>query len=895
MVRRDREIMRIEGSSRQRVAGLAFDGVDIGVDLTRCWTEPNKGGPVARTDISWAGRLDEATGGAGGFALGAPDAQSAGLSDGQAATFSGWARASYEGLAELLGGAITGDVVAAEMLESADVIAFEMNGSSPAFSGGWESCDFEFRDSQGSVVVHWKDGTVGGAFLGTPLPRDPHVVANGSITGAAYGAFFGIPAALVTKDQPTLSPEQIVVSFLLFRVRGEIDVTGPAFRLTLRNVPQGPETPTFVPDPDAIGVLRHAPALPARPVKPKKSAARRVFDLCRSIGVEEAILPAMAAVWDRRASGQPSRNEFESTIYAAFDSLSQEQQDALGRAFAGYRVFRANGTDTCLFVDRLAAVVPNRPLEPAEFLAEFIGEGAAVAAQQFFKNSGGVLGPGLVRPWRQAIDPGPDPTGPALGPLGPWPWITAVRPDMSSIAEYGNTESFRPRGETYVPQEHQFDKVCALRPEPDGTVNYRCDRVHPPGPPAGPTGGFTGTGTCTGGPLYTFGNDCLIFPARSAGASVALRGFNFFTPSVKVHLQSRDDPQFPPVVQECVVYGDRVTPLRDDHGDVIANQSVKDFVDVPIPAERPDQPGTSFPPGLYDIWVSVVDTSDPAGAVERESNRLILRIEPNPNIKFTLASPGGRCVTTTSGPGNDEIWWDAFVGHFVPANMPITPERKELKLEALDRKSFSRPAWDGMEDGKEVSTGPTIWGPDVFKLHGVVCVCVVGFEVDSEEAAREQLQGFWDAFGKALLAVVGTAIGLTGASSSFIDRALKAGVSIKVSIAAMAIGAAVIAAVILISCAFWAAWAPADLIALDIFTLDALTAADHTNPKKPLPADSVRSFGESLITHEFPKDKAGSSGASTCTWKQQNEYTSSDEESHYVLNFTLDGSLQVPP
>jgi hypothetical protein len=91
---------------------------------------PKPGGPskearMARTDISWAGRLDEvAGGGRPGFMLGAPDAQAAGIGDGQAVTFSAWKRASYEGLAELLATA-TPRPVTPQLLERADLIAFE--------------------------------------------------------------------------------------------------------------------------------------------------------------------------------------------------------------------------------------------------------------------------------------------------------------------------------------------------------------------------------------------------------------------------------------------------------------------------------------------------------------------------------------------------------------------------------------------------------------------------------------------------------------------------------------------------------------------------------------------------------------------------------------------------
>jgi hypothetical protein len=222
---------------------------------------------VTRTDILWAGRIGAAEGVAGAEAgLGPPDGQPFGLADGQVVTLAGWQRASYSGLAELLGAAIAGDAVSGEALATADVVAFEHNGGGPAPSGGWESCAWEFSDGQSTLAVPWSEATIGDVHGGRPVPRDRHVVANGSITGAAYGAFFGIPAAVITQFQPGLRPEQIVFSFLLFRIRDEIDVTDSAFRVTLRGVRKIPGSEEATPDPDAVGVLVQVPAEAADPV-----------------------------------------------------------------------------------------------------------------------------------------------------------------------------------------------------------------------------------------------------------------------------------------------------------------------------------------------------------------------------------------------------------------------------------------------------------------------------------------------------------------------------------------------------------------------------------------------------------------------------------------------------
>jgi hypothetical protein len=483
---------------------------------------------MTRTGIHCAGAVHQTgTQARQVFAIGAPDCLSAGLFEGQEVEFAGWTRASYDGLAQLLGGAFPGDVVTEDLLSQADLVAFEMNGTSPAFSGGWESCDFVFKDSQSSLVVPWRDGTLGNVLLGTPIPRDPHVIANGSITGAAYGRFFGIPDAAVTRDVPQLTPDQVVVSFLLLRVRGEIDITGPAFRLGLRGIAIAPESPTATPDPDAIGVLHHGLELPVKPVKPKQSAAQRVLTLCRSFGVSEAILPALSVIWGRHLAGLDGRNDFEAVIHRSFEQLPEDEHTALAAGFAGFGAFRQQGLDNCFFTDQLAVTLADHPLTAEAFTKELIREGSTVAEQRFFDNTQNDLSPGLVRPWRTSTGAISETPGPAKTALLPTPWLTAIRPDPGNFAEYGNNESFiAPPGQTHIFEDYQFDKVCALHPQTDGSVLYRCDPVRPPANP----GSFV-SGDCTGGPLYTFGNtNCLLIPAQSAGAAISLRGFNFFTP-----------------------------------------------------------------------------------------------------------------------------------------------------------------------------------------------------------------------------------------------------------------------------------------------------------------------------------------------------------------------------
>jgi hypothetical protein len=90
------------------------------------------------------------------------------------------------------------------------------------------------------------------------------------------------------------------------------------------------------------------------------------------------------------------------------------------------------------------------------------------------------------------------------------------------------------------------------------------------------------------------------------------------------------------------------------------------MIDVPVPTNDPIVFDAPFRPGMYEVRVSLA-AADPGGPpVVRESNKLLLRIEPSRNIKYLLRSEQGRCIEETPGAGSDEIWWDAFVGQLVP-------------------------------------------------------------------------------------------------------------------------------------------------------------------------------------------------------------------------------------
>ena len=143
----------------------------------------------------------------------------------------------YAGLAQLLG-------VSPHVLANADVIAFEGNGGHGAgVNNGWESSVWTFSDPTHTYVARYRETQpVGGPG------NDPAVVATGSITAAAYRAFFGM-------CPPTSGDPDAVISFILFNlrsVRPGLDTHHPSFSIRIENFTTDGEG---TPDPDAVGIL----------------------------------------------------------------------------------------------------------------------------------------------------------------------------------------------------------------------------------------------------------------------------------------------------------------------------------------------------------------------------------------------------------------------------------------------------------------------------------------------------------------------------------------------------------------------------------------------------------------------------------------------------------------
>lgn len=633
------------------------------------------------------------------------------------------------------------------------------------------------------------------------------------------------------------------------------------------------------------------------PHKPKQRPVRKVNDLCRAFGVSDALIPLIGRLWQRHEEGAEPRNEFERRVDDVFSRMGSEDAEAFERGWREYRMFRDVGKGECAFDDCLAESADTTPVQPGWVSDIILREGFKIAGQTLFDHSHGELGPGRARLWDKSVFRGPNGSGATIY-QGPWPWLTAISPNHDSNEEYGNLESFRPQpGGSHSWQNYQYANECSYAPSKDGKAVATCARQRA----VPPASGALFAPECEGGPNYTHSGDCIRIPSVMPGSAVSLRGFNLITPTVKVKVARVGDPQTK-WESDCPVWGDQKTPLKDEGGHFVVDERVYDGLSVPIPAGHPEIPGAPLPAGLYEVTIEVENVTnviyDSARPPILKSNTLLLRIEADPKVRYLLVSNGGRCSRETPGMGADEIWWEAFVGHIVPNNVPVPATgQMGLELQPLERRSFPRPPWDDMDDGEPAGTfNVDLWGPKPFELGGVAVVGLVGFEVDSEDAAKKQLNGFWNAWGYALTEIVGVALGMTGTATGVAELAVKAGlVAAKAALTAVLIAVAVVAVLAVVGTLLWAVWAPADLIALDIMHFDSTSAWEQTDPTKTLPDTSHRSFGDpadednvvSVTERPLPKDyKPGDAAAG---WVQENRYDTPEdgEDASYSLRLAL--------
>jgi hypothetical protein len=433
-----------------------------------------------------------------------------------------------------------------------------------------------------------------------------------------------------------------------------------------------------------------------------------------------------------------------------------------------------------------------------------------------------------------------------------------------------------PRGTTnYFP--HEFAWACTPTPDPKGgPALIDCKHQEP----VGPSGGF-GFAECPGGLDYrvfdkSVGKDvCLEIPDVDPGTEVGLRGLNFFSPNAKVSVRKIDQPPFPAIP---------LIPLSDWKPDTTtppgaATCAVRDhaFFIMPDHIQDPVNPLNDFPipPGRYAVQLVVpndINFAVTGGApppAEFRSNEILFDLQPNPNQRYQILTDEAYCYEETDGLGSDEPWFRALTAvAYLPKSETKIPFPLLNRVEIMTT--------DDVDSGEWISfPGATLFNDVLGKR--VFTAGVIGLEVDSESAARAQIDGFWDAYGEYLsnfFVQLGssTDAGILGAA---IKDALKAGAMSGWVWVTGAILIAIFAAGFL-----YALWAPADAIAIDSFTFTArqLAYLTDTNPAHIQGEDFLRIRELRMNNEPLPKKN---DNAFQATYSERRHYRSTVEDSHY--------------
>ncbi len=554
--------------------------------------------------------------------------------------------------------------------------------------------------------------------------------------------------------------------------------------------------------------------------KPKQSQRRKLDGLLASSRVPSTLAAGFFRHARRWLDGAAPGNPLETQVFARFSAMPAGQRALLACA--------VKGADAIPDADR------GRLLDPGIF-----GAGLALDAVELAT----ALGVEIARRGKDALfddpdaveRPGRDRTFDVA--IGEENFEPEVR--ICTVNDL-RTVNFRPplnRGD-FLPEELQQQCVPVVV---NGQTQLSCSVQN---------------GNCPGYALAD--GSCMRVPDVVAGASITLSGVNFLSVDGKVRLEAR-----PPLTLvrevDAFVVGDLDTPLTevvDGQTVTIRDCRVHDLITFRVPDDLPS--------GVYGIQVVMPNVSAfPNLGPTLSSNQEFVAVVPPPGARFTIASEElvAREETSPASFGSDEV-------RVRVRAYPVTISGTALVLGT--EQAFDSPEFGDLDSGERRAMAAVLFS-NQDPIDGVV-MTVMGHEIDSERAYREQINSFTDAFldyMKIALAAV-----VAGAAAG----ALAVGIKDLLALALahpilLGIAAAVLIGVALIL----AAWAPADPIIADTIGLTRLDLAALTNANLPLPSPSSAPSTENITININPLEKLPNQ------YRERREYVSSAEDSRYEI------------
>ncbi|HKO95702.1 MAG TPA: hypothetical protein VJU86_01830 [Pyrinomonadaceae bacterium] len=618
--------------------------------------------------------------------------------------------------------------------------------------------------------------------------------------------------------------------------------------------------------------------------KPKQSPSVKIANLCCKLPVKDAVIPMLLLFLRRFLNQTVPANGFEKGIQAFLKSLPATKITTLKIGLDAYDRLPPSIRE-CAFETRFDTCDNESLLDPQFIFKVWLNEAIHLGRASIFASQKGELGSGKVRPWDQTFtridNPNPDITLTA-----PWPWICQINPGADGRDWFKNTDVTQPGKlplNIFRFEDYEFSKVCVQIPDSGnpGKFKFDCHNEHPKVVPA-PPGGFPLASNCQNNPRYDFpdpsGTVCLTVPKTFPGQGVALRGLNFISPNCKVRLR-RIGGGFQDLVLDCGVMGDTETPLMRD-GKVVATCEVRDIITFTIPEKvKIGVNDVPVPPGRYVLEVIVPNDTKYAptpGVAPADfiSNDVWIDILPSPDQEYRIWTDEAFCIEETDGLGSDEPWFQAYSVQFVPKGTSL--------VTMLPQQQITIMRTDDVDSGEAISFS----APDLFRgkfgVGDVFALSVYGLEVDSEDAAEQQIKEFGEAY---LLYWKDFFTQFAATSDiALVGTLIKQGVATGTALAAGAAGIVVIGVIGL----FYAAWAPADPIGFDVMLFDALSLFDLTNPTTPLPAAFSKSFDELSLEVNPQNPKKVQPGATQALYSEDHIYRSDDEDSTYKLVYHVE-------
>lgn len=511
------------------------------------------------------------------------------------------------------------------------------------------------------------------------------------------------------------------------------------------------------------------------PVKSKGKFKQTKQEKLSRIFANNSVPSAMAGAFFHMArrylAGFSPANSLEASAFNVFHAMSPALKNILACALQGFSDLSADERQS-LFPQELVSDVTS-PVT-VELLSRLVGEELTQRASKLAYDNPACIG--SEQPGRPRLGPAIDP-----GEVNLTPRVCRINGIRTNTFAPSLSQS------DFLPEE--FQKQCSV--DPKGNLNCEIQNMDCPG--------------------NSIDGLCLRVPDVLPGQSVTMQGVNFFNVDARVRITAKA-PGTTSRTVEAHVCGDISTPPTEIIGGierVIDDCRVKDLITFKIPAD--------LPVGIYNVEV-IVPNNTGMGTITEYSSIAphFINVLPKSSDTFQIASEDLICEDET----NPETILGINVSDEVGINVITVPVGVDLVPGEMRVNNFG--VFEDVDDGDERPMPGVLFREN--NISGVA-MSILGYEVDSRDAYREQIQSFYDAFVHVIKNEWDSIKDTLGAAISLAELL---GLS---TVWVTAIGAAIAVAVVIIV----ALWAPADLIIEDFSGSDLYTLATLTSSNFPAP------------------------------------------------------------